>query len=130
MVYAMVSIGVLGVYSLGTSICIRLVWMWIPGLILLSATMIIAVPTGIKVFSWLATIWGGFYSFTHANVICVGLFAVVYFGWFNRYCWLMLVWNVALHDTYYVVAHFHYVSFDGCCFCFVCWVVFIFGYIN
>ncbi|MDP8978834.1 MAG: cytochrome c oxidase subunit I [Actinomycetota bacterium] len=79
-------------------------------------TMIIAVPTGIKIFNWIGTLWGGKIKFTTPMLFAVGLVAMFTIGGLSGVTHSVVPHNTQQHDTYYVVAHFHYVLFGGAVF--------------
>jgi cytochrome c oxidase subunit I len=76
-------------------------------------SMIIAVPTGIKIFGWIATIWGGKIRFTSAMLFGLGFLSLFVIGGITGVMLAAVPFDYQVHDTYFVVAHFHFVMFGG-----------------
>ena len=77
------------------------------------STMFIAVPTGVKILNWMATMWGGKLSFTTPMLFAVGLVAMFTIGGLSGVSHAVSPADTQQTDTYYIVAHFHYVLFGG-----------------
>jgi len=112
MVYATASIAILSMivwahhmFTTGMPVTGQLFFMY--------ATMLIAVPTGVKIFNWVATMWRGSMTFETPMLFAVGFIFVFAIGGFTGLIMAVAPLDIQLHDTYYIVAHFHYVLVAG-----------------
>ena len=112
MVYATASIAILSfivwahhMYATGMPVTGQLFFMY--------ATMLISVPTGVKVFNWIATMWRGSMTFETPMLFAVGFIFVFTMGGFTGLICSMAPIDIQIQDTYYIVAHFHYVLVAG-----------------
>ncbi len=115
MVYASCAIAILSfivwahhMYTVGMPVTGQLFFMY--------ATILIAVPTGVKVFNWVTTMWKGSLTFETPMLFALGFLFMFTLGGFTGLILALVPVDIQLHDTYYVVAHFHYVMVAGAMF--------------
>src|SRR4051794_34342919 len=115
MVYAVASIAILSfivwahhMFTVGMPAGSQLFFMY--------ATILIAVPTGVKVFNWISTMWRGSMSFETPMLFAIGFIFLFTIGGFSGLVLAIAPVDITLHNTYYVVAHFHYVLVSGALF--------------
>src|ERR687895_178249 len=115
MVYATAAIAIISfivwahhMYTVGMPVTGQLFFMY--------ATMLVAVPTGVKVFNWVATMWKGSLTFETPMLFALGFLFMFTLGGFTGLVLAVVPIDIQMHDTYYVVAHFHYVMVAGALF--------------
>src|SRR6187401_1018210 len=115
MVYATASIAILSLivwghhmFTVGMPAAGNLFFMY--------ATMLIAVPTGVKIFNWISTMWKGSMTFETPMLFAIGFLCLFTIGGFSGLVLAIVPVDITLHNTYYVVAHFHYVLVSGALF--------------
>src|SRR5210317_1489362 len=125
MVWAMLSIAILSfvvwahhMFTVGLPLAAELFFMW--------ATMLIAVPTGVKVFNWIATMWRGSMTFETPMLFAIAFVVLFTMGGFSGLMLAITPVDYQYHDTYFVVAHFHYVLVPGALFSIIAAVYFWF----
>ncbi|HVK56621.1 MAG TPA: cytochrome c oxidase subunit I [Burkholderiales bacterium] len=125
MVYAMVSIAIISfivwghhMFAVGMPAQGNLFFMY--------ATMIVAVPTGVKVFNWIATLWKGSLTFETPMLFAIGFISLFVIGGLSGVVLAITPVDINVHNTYYVVAHFHYVLVSGSVFALMAGVYFWF----
>jgi len=82
-------------------------------IVFMFSTLLVAVPTGVKIFSWLATLWGGKISFESPLLFCLGAIVIFLQGGLTGPFLAMVPADLYLHETYWVVSHFHQTMFGG-----------------
>lgn len=112
MVIALALIGIIGYTVWAHHMFVAGIPAWLQ-VVFSMLTMVIAIPTGIKIFSWLATIWGGTIRFTTAMKFGLGFISLFIIGGMSGIVLANVASDYQFHDSYFVVAHFHYVLVGG-----------------
>ena len=112
MVYAIAGIAGLGFIVWGHHMFMSGMNPWL-GMTFMTSTMLIALPSAVKVFNWLGTMWGGKLQFTTPMLFAISFVSMFIIGGLSGIFMAATPVDIFIHDTYFIVAHFHYVLFAG-----------------